>query len=148
MARAKAAAAAAAFVVLLAVVATVTYASTRDEPTPPTTSTTTTTVRSPTSEEVGVAITDALSQDLEVPLTRLEATCIAAGIVERLGPERLEEIAAAGTGVDELTAAEHDRLVRAIVGCVAPETAEALLSTKPPPPTIASLPDEGAATEP
>lgn len=145
MTRAKAAAAAVAFVAVLAVIGTVTYASVRDEPAPTTTTTTTstsTTVRAPTGDEVASAITDALSQGLEVPLTSIEAACVAGGMVQGLGQERLEEMAAAGAGVDDLTAEEHDRLVRAIVGCVAPETAEALLSTKPPPPTVEGLPDE------
>jgi hypothetical protein len=141
--RAKAAAAAVAFVAVLAVIGTVTYASVRDEPAPPTTTiTTSTTVRAPTGDEVALAITAALSQDLEVPLTGIEAACVAGGMVQGLGQERLEEMAAAGAGVDDLTAEEHDRLVRAIVGCVTPETAEALLSTKPPPPPVEGLPDE------
>lgn len=145
MTRARAAAtaaAAAAFIALLAVVGTVTFVAVREEPAPPTT---TTTSRPPTSDEVANATAVALSEELDVPLTDTEATCVASGVVKRLGLKRLEEMAAAaGAGVDELTGGERDGLVRAIVLCVPPDKAAALLNTKPPAPTGEDLPGEGA----
>ena len=144
MRRVKAAASAAAFVAVLVGVGAVTYVSARDDPAPPTT-TTTSTMRPPTGAEIAEAITAALSQGLDVPLEPTEATCVAGGLITVLEPARLEEMADAGAGVEALTDEEHDALVRAVVGCVPPEKAEAMLSTKPPPPTVGGLPDEGSA---
>jgi hypothetical protein len=139
---AKAAATAAAFIAVLGAVGAAAYATAKDDP-PPTT-TTTTTVRPPTSEEVAEAVTVALSEGLEVPLERSEAACVAGGLMARLGIDRLEAMAADQASIDDLTDDEHDGLVRAVVLCVPPEKAEAMLSTKPPPPAVDGLPDEGA----
>ena len=145
MARLKAAAPAAAFVALLAVIGAITFTAARDEPPPPTT-TTTTTIRDATQEEVAAALTLALSRDLEVPLDATEAACVANGLITLLGLDRLESMAAEQAGVDDLSDSERAGLVRAVVLCVPPEKAEAMLSTKPPPPAVDALPDEG--TEP
>lgn len=134
MTRPKAAASAAAFVALLAVVSTTAYMTARDEGPPPTTTTTTTTVRAATREEVARAVTRALGQDLDVSLDGREAACVASGVLDVFPQERLEEMATAGADVEDLTDEERDELVRAIVLCVPPEKAEALLSSKPPPP--------------
>jgi hypothetical protein len=137
------AATAAAFVVVLGTVATVTYVTVREDPPPPTT-TTTTTSRAPTAEEVAEAVTTALSRGLDVRLDAAEAACVGGGLIELVGPPRLEEMATTGAGVEDLDEVESAGLIRIVVQCVPPAKAEALLSTEPPPPTIAGLPDEGA----
>ena len=145
MARLKTAAPAAGFVALLAVIGAFTFTAAQDDPPPPTT-TTTTTIRDATEEEVATALALALSRDLEVPLNAMEAACVAGGVLERLGQARLEAMAGATATVEALSEDERAGLVRAIVVCVPPEKAETMLSTKPPPPPVDALPDEG--TEP
>jgi hypothetical protein len=142
VARLKAAAPAAAFVAVLAVIGAFTFTAAQDDPPAPTT-TTTTTIRDATQEEVAAALTLALSRDLEVPLNGMEAACVAGGVLERLGQARLEAMAGAAATVEALSEEEREGLVRAIVACVPPEKAEAMLSTKPPPPAVDALPDEG-----
>jgi hypothetical protein len=143
VARLRAAAPAAAFVALLGAIGAIAFVAAGDDDPPPSTTTTTTTVRAATPDEVAEALTVALSRDLEVPLDGMEAACVAGGVLEQLGQDRLEELADAAATVDALSAEEQEGLVRAVVVCVPPEKAEALLSTKPPPPTVGGLPDEG-----
>jgi hypothetical protein len=138
----KAAATVAAFIVVLVAAGAVAYTATDDEP--PATTTTTTTVRAPTGEETAEAITAALSRGLEVPLDATEAACVTDGLLTVVGLDRLEELTAAGADADDLTEAEREELVRSVVLCVPPEKAEAMLNTKPPPPPVGELPDEGA----
>lgn len=127
---------------LVAGLGSITYVTVRDD-TPPPTTTTTTTTRPPTSEEVVTAIATALGGGLDVSLDRMQATCVASGLVSALGQARLEAMAATGPDVNELTRDQRDALVRAIVGCVPPETAQELLSTKPPAPGDETLPGDG-----
>jgi hypothetical protein len=142
--RLRAAAPAAAFVAVLGAIGAIAFVAADEDPPPPTTTTTTTTIRAATTDEVAAALTAGLSRDLEVPLDGLEAACVAGGVLELLGQDRLEELADAAATVEALSADEQEGMVRAVVVCVPPEKAEALLSTKPPPPTVAGLPDEGA----
>lgn len=142
---AKAAATAVAFVALVALAGVAAFVAARDEPPPPppSTTTTTTSTTTPTADDLALAIASSLSDGLDVALTGPEARCVADGLVAVLGPARLEALAATGAGVE---AAEQAELVRAVVVCVPPEKAAAMLSSNPSTTVVVELP--GEVTEP
>jgi hypothetical protein len=127
-------------VALVAVIGTLAYVGARDEVEPATT--TTSTSVPPTDEEVAHAITDALAVGLDVPLAAAEARCVADGLLTVLGQPRLEAMAEAAGGVDDLSDAERTELVRTMVLCLPEEKAAALLGTPTTMTTVAQLPDE------
>jgi len=125
----------------LALVGTLTFVAVRDEADPPPSTTTTTTTTIPTDEELAAVVTDALTGDLDVPLSDAQARCVADGVVELLGSDRLLGLAdGAAAGLD---GEERAALVRTVVLCVPEDAAEALLGTGTTTTAIAQLPDEG-----
>jgi hypothetical protein len=120
----------------------------------------TTTTAPPTSTTTPVPATTApdavglLSEALAVRLARDagiepgpgELECLARATRQVLGARRVSELAdGRGSPADLLTPEEHEGLVRAVVTCLGPDAAAAVLgdgSTTVPPPL--NLPDEGA----
>jgi hypothetical protein len=115
-----------------------------------TTSTTTTTAAPATAvDPVGLladALAARLASDAGIEPSPGELECLARTTRQVLGPRRVSELAdEGGSPVDLLTPDERDGLVRAIVICLGPDAAAAVLgdgsTTVAPPP---NLPDEGA----
>jgi hypothetical protein len=117
-----------------------------------TTTTTPATTAAPattTPDPVGLlaeALAVRLARDAGIEPGPGELECLARATRQVLGPRRVSELAdGRGSPADLLTPTEHDGLVRAIVTCLGPDAAAAVLgdgSTTVPPPL--SLPDEGA----
>ncbi len=139
MAAARAAAPAAALVVLAVAAGSAAFAVVREDPPPPTTTTTTTTTI-PVDQQLAAAIVTTLQRDLAVPLTDIEARCVAEGLVAQVSLPRLEELSG---NVAALTEAERSGFVRTVVGCVTEEKAAALLQSAPSTTIVVQLPDEG-----
>jgi hypothetical protein len=143
-ARARVAGTAVALVALAALVGTIVFVLVRDdtEAPPPSTTTTTTTTTVPVSDLVAEAVADALRRDLTVPIGDVEATCIAAALVEVLAPERLEQLLEQAEPLTGLTEPERSGLVRGVVQCVPPDVAAALLGSATTTTVPVFLPDE------
>lgn len=140
--RARAAASAAALAALVLLVGSAAFLAAREDPPPPTTTTTTTSTTVPLAV-VADAIAASLQSDLTVAITRAEATCVATALLEVLPPEQLERLDSVAEPLAALAEGQRRDLVRAVVRCVPPESAAALLgspSTTVPP---VDLPDEG-----
>jgi hypothetical protein len=135
----------AALVLLVALVGGAAFAVTRgDSPPPTTTTSTTTTAAPPTRSEIATAIAAALTRDLEVPLTRVQATCVADAFLDVVGEAPTLALADVATPLGAVTIAQRAEIVRGIVACVPADVAAALLSTGATTVTLApGLPDEG-----
>jgi hypothetical protein len=141
--RTRAAATAAALFALVLLAGSAAFLAAREDPTPPTTTSTTTTSTTVPVAEVADAIAASLQADLTVAVTRAEATCVATALLAVLPPEQLERLGSLAEPLAALRADQRRDLVRAVVRCVPPESAAALLgnpSTTVPP---VDLPDEG-----
>jgi hypothetical protein len=112
-----------------------------DEEPPPATSTTTTAVP---VDELVAALREGLQDGLAVPLTDVEAGCIAEAVVAVVGEDALAELVDdPGRAVLPADATQRDDLVRGIVGCVPASTAGALLGGSTSTTAEVVLPDEG-----
>lgn len=143
VARSRAAASAVALIALAGLVGTTAFVAARDDDPPPTTTSTSTTTTTVPASAVAEAIAEELLRGAAVALSAPEAACVAAEVVDIVGTERLDGLVGAPAPLTALADEEHDLLVRAVVACVPPHVAAALLgsSTTVPPPL--SLPDEG-----
>lgn len=119
------------------------FALTSDDAPPPPTTTTTTTAP-PTDAELAGAVAAALAQGLDVELDASESACVARGIVEELGRERLLQMADPSQPAVTLTDPQKGELVRTLVVCLPEFKARGLLSPTTSTTVPASLPDEGA----
>jgi hypothetical protein len=142
-ARVRAAAPAAALTALVLVVGTAAFLTVREDPPPPTTTTTTTTTTTVPLAAITDAIAASLQGRLEVPLSAAEATCVATALLAVLPPDQLERLEPLPTPFAALTEPEREQLVRSVVRCVPPATAEALLGGGAHPAPPVELPDEG-----
>jgi hypothetical protein len=116
-------------------------AAREDEEPPPTTSTTTTAVP---MDELVAALAEGLQDGLAVPLTDVEAGCVAEAVVAVVGEDALAELVDdPGRAVLPADAAQRDDLVRGIVGCVPASTAGVLLGGSTSTTAEVVLPDEG-----
>ncbi|HEY9555968.1 MAG TPA: hypothetical protein VIR58_04495 [Acidimicrobiales bacterium] len=118
------------------------FVAARDDSPPATTTTTSTSTTTVPASAFADAMSDALEAGAEVPLTPGEADCIANGIVATLGPDRLSDMSGHASPLDLLTEPERSLLVRAVVTCVPPGQAEALLGTPGTTVPSVALPDE------
>lgn len=119
------------------------FVITRDDGPPPTTTTTTTTTSTTVPRAAVVdAIAAALAARLPVPLAPPQAACVADRTLDVIGRERLEVLGVSEAPLAALSEEERAQLVRAVVECLTPEQAAALLgsSSTTAPPT--ELPDE------
>ncbi|MGH9086207.1 MAG: hypothetical protein ACRDYW_12215 [Acidimicrobiales bacterium] len=111
-----------------------------DEP-PPTTSTTTTAVP---VDQLVAALAEGLRDGLAVPLTDVEADCIAEAVIAVVGEDALAELVDdPGRSVLPADAAQRDDIVRGIVRCVPASTAGVLLGGSTSTTAEVVLPDEG-----
>jgi hypothetical protein len=108
---------------------------------PPATTTTTTTV-DPRPEYIA-AMAQALTEHPELPLGPDHATCVATALFDGLGPDRLEALVGRPDPLGSLPPQQRELVLRALVSCVPPEVAEALLAGSTTTKPIAGLPDEG-----
>ncbi len=144
-AKVRAAATAAALIALVLLVGTAAYLGVREEPEPPpttTTSTTTTTTTVPL-QVFAAAIAGQLEGNLEVPITRDEALCVANAMLGVLPPDDLERLAQLPAPFAALDQGTRDQLVRGVVQCVPPESAAAQLGTTSETAPPVDLPAEG-----
>jgi hypothetical protein len=147
MGRARPAAIAVAVASLAVLVGGVVFAASREGDPPPTTTvpTTTTVPPAPARGELEAAIAGALMQDLEVPLTDEQATCVAGAFLDVVGEEPALALAEAATPLGAVSVDQRSEIVRGIVTCVPADVAAALLSTGPTTVTLApGLPDDGS----
>lgn len=147
MGRARPVAIAVALASLVLVVGGAVFAIARDGGSPPTTTTTTTTPAAPpTREELADAIAAALARDLEVPLTEVQASCVATAFLDVVGEEPALALADEAIPLGAVSVMQRQEIVRGIVTCVPPEVAAALLSTGSTTVTLApGLPDDGTS---
>jgi hypothetical protein len=142
--RVRAAAAPAAHTALVLLVGTAVFVTVRDDPTPaPTTTTTTTTTTTVPLAAITDAIATSLQGSLEVPISRGEATCVATALMAVLPPDELDRLDPLPAPLAALTEPQRNDLVRAVVQCVPPATAEAILGSGSRPAPPVELPDEG-----
>lgn len=143
---ARAAAAVAALVALAAVAGAGAFAASREDAPPASTTTTaapaTTTTTDPAAA-VAAALASTLRDDLPVEVTDAEAQCIAQGVVAVVPPGRLDAVAAAPDPLAALDDQLRSSLLRAVVTCLPPATAAALLGEPTSTTVPVVLPDEG-----
>ena len=124
------------------VVAGATFTLARDDdPSPPTTTSTTTTGIDATAAAGAVA--EALEDGLAVPLTAAEARCLAAGLIELVPVDDLDDLSERAEPLTGVAPEVRQELVRVIVGCVPEPTAAALLGSASTTTVPLDLPDEG-----
>lgn len=141
--RTRAAAAVAALFALAGLVGGAVFLAASEDAAPPVTTTTTSTTSTTIDDEAAAdAVARALMDDLDVALTREEASCITDVMETVVGLSRLEELAQSTSPLSALTPQDRDLLLRGVVDCLPPTKASALLgspSTTAPP---LQLPDE------
>lgn len=142
-ARVRAAAAAAALTALVLLVGIAAFVAVREDPPPPTTTTTTTTTTTVPLAAIIDAIAVSLQGSLEVPISSVEATCVATALLAVLPPDELERLEALPAPLATLTEPERSELVRGVVQCVPPATAEAILGSGAHSAPPVELPNEG-----
>lgn len=141
-ARVRAAAAAAALAALVLLVGIAAFVAVREDPPPPTTTTTTTTTTVPLAAIID-AIAVSLQDSLEIPISSVEATCVATALLAVLPPDELERLEALPAPLATLTEPDRSELVRGVVQCVPPATAEAILGRGAHSAPPVELPNEG-----
>lgn len=127
--------------VLVLLVGTAVFLAAREDPTPPPPTTTTSTTLG--IDDVADAIAASLQGDLSVALTAPEARCVAEAVVRLVPVEDLATLADRPLPLTGVAPEVRDDLVRAVVGCVPPASAAALLGSATTTTEPVGLPGEG-----
>jgi hypothetical protein len=125
---------------IVGIVGVVGFVASRDDAPPVTTTTTTTADPRPAYVE---AIATALAASTQVPLGPEQAACVAAALFDGLGEARLTELVGTPDPLAGLSPDDRRTALRAVVTCVPPEVAEALLAGSTTTTVLSGLPDEG-----